>query len=149
MVARALKLLDVNGLEVLIIENVGNLVCPASYDLGEDLRVVLMSVTEGEDKPLKYPKMFKTADIVLISKTDLATAVGFDRATALDKLLAVVSGDAVDQVLARCCRHAESRHACCIGTVQEAQDTPFIVRGALEAIRVLDEPSGAPLPRIC
>jgi hydrogenase nickel incorporation protein HypB len=58
---------------------VGNLVCPAAYDLGESLRVVLLSVTEGEDKPLKYPATFHSADLVLISKNDLAEAVGFDR----------------------------------------------------------------------
>jgi hydrogenase nickel incorporation protein HypB len=83
MVARALKQMDLNGLELLIIENVGNLVCPASYDLGEDLRIVLLSVTEGEDKPLKYPPMFQSADVVIISKMDLAQACGYNRETAL------------------------------------------------------------------
>ena len=83
MVGRALKQLDLDGLNLLIIENVGNLVCPASYDLGEDLRVVLLSVTEGEDKPLKYPPMFQSADVVIISKIDLAQACGYDRETAL------------------------------------------------------------------
>src|ERR1035438_6845801 len=83
MVARALKELDLKGLDLLIIENVGNLVCPASYDLGEDLRVVLLSVTEGEDKPLKYPPLFQSADVVLISKIDLAQACGYDRDTAM------------------------------------------------------------------
>jgi hydrogenase nickel incorporation protein HypB len=72
MVAGAVKQLNLDGLELLIIENVGNLVCPASYDLGEDLRVVLLSVTEGEDKPLKYPPMFQAADIAVVSKMDLA-----------------------------------------------------------------------------
>jgi hydrogenase nickel incorporation protein HypB len=80
MVARALKQLDLTGLDLLIIENVGNLVCPASYDLGEDLRVVLLSVTDGEDKPLKYPPMFHTADVVLVSKLDLELACDFKRA---------------------------------------------------------------------
>jgi hydrogenase nickel incorporation protein HypB len=70
------------GLEVLFIENVGNLVCPSSYDLGEDLRLVLMSVTEGEDKPLKYPTIFNTADVAVITKMDLAAAVEFDAAAA-------------------------------------------------------------------
>src|SRR5262249_14116126 len=71
---------------LLFIENVGNLVCPASFDLGEDLRVVLMSVTEGEDKPLKYPKMFKRADVVVITKTDLAAATEFDRSRAVENV---------------------------------------------------------------
>jgi hydrogenase nickel incorporation protein HypB len=83
MVAKACQQLHLDGRRLLFIENVGNLVCPASYDLGEDLRVVLLSVTEGEDKPLKYPKVFKTADAVLVTKTDLASAAGFDRAAAL------------------------------------------------------------------
>lgn len=83
MVAHALEKLDVAGLETLFIENVGNLVCPASYDLGEAKRVVLLSVTEGEDKPLKYPVIFRNADLVLVTKIDLAAAVGFDREKAL------------------------------------------------------------------
>jgi hydrogenase nickel incorporation protein HypB len=83
MIARALKQLDLNGLGLLIIENVGNLVCPASYDLGEDLRVVLFSVTEGEDKPLKYPPMFQAASVIVISKMDLAAVCEFNRELAL------------------------------------------------------------------
>lgn len=86
MIARALKQLALDGLQLLIIENVGNLVCPASYDLGEDLRVVLFSVTEGEDKPLKYPPMFQAADAVVISKIDLAQACDFNRDLALVNL---------------------------------------------------------------
>jgi hydrogenase nickel incorporation protein HypB len=74
MVTKAMKQLDLDGLELLVIENVGNLVCPASFDLGEKLRVVLLSVTDGEDKPLKYPPMFHSANVVVISKLDLAQA---------------------------------------------------------------------------
>jgi len=80
MVARALQSLD---LAALVVENVGNLVCPASYDLGEDLRVVLLATTEGEDKPLKYPPVFSGADVVVVNKKDLAAAAGFDREAAL------------------------------------------------------------------
>ena len=86
MVAHAIERLDTRGLRFLFIENVGNLVCPASYDLGEDRRVVLLSVTEGEDKPLKYPVIFRNADLALITKVDLAEAVGFDRDKALASL---------------------------------------------------------------
>jgi hydrogenase nickel incorporation protein HypB len=86
MVGRALKQLDLSGLDLVIIENVGNLVCPAAYDLGEELRVVLLSVTEGEDKPLKYPPMFQFADVVVVSKIDLAEACGFDRPKLLANL---------------------------------------------------------------
>jgi len=86
MVSRAVKELALADLNLLIIENVGNLVCPAAYDLGEDLRVVLLSVTEGEDKPLKYPPIFQYADAVIISKIDLAAACGFDRGLAMSNL---------------------------------------------------------------
>lgn len=83
MVAKAASKLDLNNINLLIIENVGNLVCPAAYDLGEDLKVVLLSTTEGEDKPLKYPTMFKSAQIVIVKKIDLAEAVEFDREKAI------------------------------------------------------------------
>jgi hydrogenase nickel incorporation protein HypB len=86
MVSKAAGQLDLNKLDVLVIENVGNLVCPADYDLGEDLRVVLLSVTEGEDKPLKYPPMFHSANVAVVTKSDLATAAGFDRNLALANL---------------------------------------------------------------
>jgi hydrogenase nickel incorporation protein HypB len=71
------------GLDYLFIENVGNLVCPSSYDLGEKIRVALLSVTEGEDKPLKYPTMFNSADAAVITKMDIAEPCGFDRELAL------------------------------------------------------------------
>jgi hydrogenase nickel incorporation protein HypB len=79
-------------LDFLFVENVGNLVCPASYDLGEDLRVVLLSTTEGEDKPLKYPTIFNTSDMAIITKCDIADAVGFDRAAALASIDSVRPG---------------------------------------------------------
>jgi hydrogenase nickel incorporation protein HypB len=86
MISNAAAQLDLDKLDVLIIENVGNLVCPADYDLGEDLRVVLLSTTEGEDKPLKYPPMFHSANVAVVTKSDLADAAGFNRAQALDNL---------------------------------------------------------------
>jgi hydrogenase nickel incorporation protein HypB len=82
MVRTALDDWNVGELDFLFIENVGNLVCPASYDIGEELRLVLLSVTEGEDKPLKYPTIFNTADLAVITKMDLAEAVEFDLAAA-------------------------------------------------------------------
>jgi hydrogenase nickel incorporation protein HypB len=78
MVQKALEGWDLRNLDFLFIENVGNLVCPSSYDLGENVRLVLMSVTEGEDKPLKYPTIFNSADIAVVTKNDLAAAVEFD-----------------------------------------------------------------------
>ncbi len=82
MIDDALDGWTLDEIDVLFIENVGNLVCPASYDLGENLRAVLFSVTEGEDKPLKYPTIFNTADVAVVTKTDIADAVEFDRETA-------------------------------------------------------------------
>ena len=80
MVAQALNVLDPRPGSVLVIENVGNLVCPALFDLGEQARVVIASVTEGADKPLKYPQMFRAADLVLLSKVDLLPYLDFDTA---------------------------------------------------------------------
>jgi hydrogenase nickel incorporation protein HypB len=89
MVAAALDGWRLEELDFLFVENVGNLVCPSTFDLGEDLRAVLFSVTEGEDKPLKYPTIFNTADVALLTKTDLAVAVDFDRAAAYQSIQAV------------------------------------------------------------
>ena len=71
MISKAIKDLDLKSIDLLIIENVGNLVCPASYDLGEYMKVVLISVPEGDDKPLKYPGMFKRSGLMIVNKTDL------------------------------------------------------------------------------
>lgn len=101
MVAHALDRLDTADLDVLFIENVGNLVCPASYDLGETKRVVLLSVTEGEDKPLKYPVIFRKADLVLITKIDLAAAVGFDREKALAAIRQTAPGAQILELSAK------------------------------------------------
>src|SRR6202521_1397739 len=92
MVQNALKEWDLNQLDFLFIENVGNLVCPSSYDLGEDLRLVLISVTEGEDKPLKYPTIFNSADVAVVTKMDLAAAVEFDWHSAYGNIQAVRPG---------------------------------------------------------
>ena len=89
MVQSALEGWNLDELDFLFIENVGNLVCPSSYDLGEDLRLVLMSVTEGEDKPLKYPTIFNSADVALIAKIDLAAAVEFNAVAANRNIQAV------------------------------------------------------------
>jgi hydrogenase nickel incorporation protein HypB len=93
--------ISLEQLELLLIENVGNLVCPGAYDLGESLRVVLLSTTEGEDKPLKYAPIFHGADLVLITKIDLAEAVGFDRAAAHAAIARVAPHARVLEVSAR------------------------------------------------
>ncbi len=98
MVETALEGWNLRDLDMLFIENVGNLVCPSSYDLGEDFRVVLMSVTEGEDKPLKYPTIFNGADCAVITKTDLAAVVEFDRVTARTNIHSVRPGMEIFEV---------------------------------------------------
>jgi hydrogenase nickel incorporation protein HypB len=92
---------DTANLDFLFIENVGNLVCPSSYDLGEDLRLVLMSVTEGEDKPLKYPTIFNSADVAVVTKMDLAPAVEFDEHAAIANIQAVRPGMKILKVSAK------------------------------------------------
>lgn len=92
MVQNALQDWKMRDLDFLFIENVGNLVCPSSYDLGENLRLVLMSVTEGEDKPLKYPTIFNSADVAVITKNELSAAVEFDWETARKSIESVRPG---------------------------------------------------------
>ncbi|MCA9208481.1 MAG: hydrogenase nickel incorporation protein HypB [Planctomycetales bacterium] len=101
MVRTALVDWRLDDLDFLFIENVGNLVCPATYDLGEALRLVLFSVTEGEDKPLKYPTIFNTADVAVITKMDLAEVVEFDGAAARAAIEAVRPGMSVLEVSAK------------------------------------------------
>jgi hydrogenase nickel incorporation protein HypB len=101
MVQTALEGWNLSELDFLFIENVGNLVCPSSYDLGEDLRLVLISVTEGEDKPLKYPTIFNSADVAVVTKVDLAAAVEFDWQSAYGNIQAVRPGMPVFQLSAK------------------------------------------------
>ncbi|RMG65899.1 MAG: hydrogenase accessory protein HypB [Calditrichaeota bacterium] len=101
MIGRALKGWSLETLDLLFIENVGNLVCPASYDLGENLRAVLFSVTEGEDKPLKYPTIFNSADVAVLTKMDLADVAGFNRRLALENIQKVRPGMTVLETSAR------------------------------------------------
>lgn len=101
MVERSLAGWNLNEIDCLFIENVGNLVCPSSYDLGESLRVVLMSVTEGEDKPLKYPTIFNSADVAVITKMDLAEAVEFNLAEARHNIQSVRPGMGIIELSAK------------------------------------------------
>jgi hydrogenase nickel incorporation protein HypB len=101
MVARGLDAMSLDGVRVMFIENVGNLVCPAVFDLGETKRVVLLSSTEGEDKPLKYPPIFKSADLVLLTKIDVAAALGFDIATAVENIRRIAPQARLIQLSAR------------------------------------------------
>lgn len=101
MIGKALEGWDLADIDFLFIENVGNLVCPASYDLGEHQRVVLFSVTEGEDKPLKYPTIVNSADMAVITKIDLAEAAGFQRDRFCDALYGVRPGIPILEVSVR------------------------------------------------
>ncbi len=94
MVHAALHALDLRGVDILFIENVGNLVCPASFDLGQHRNVVLLSVTEGDDKPEKYPVMFRAADLVAVTKLDLMDAVGDFEPARAEKHLRKLASDA-------------------------------------------------------
>jgi hydrogenase nickel incorporation protein HypB len=101
MVDKSIGDWSLDDLDFLFIENVGNLVCPASYDLGESLRFVILSVTEGEDKPLKYPTIFNSADIAIITKSDLAEATEFSWETAEANIQAVRPGMKVIRLSAK------------------------------------------------
>lgn len=112
MMRSALGSIDLNAVDLLFIENVGNLVCPAETSLGEDLRVVALSVTEGDEKPLKYPRLFQTSDLLVITKIDLLPHVRFDAARAKAAARAIrpgigifetsaVSGEGIAPLLAR------------------------------------------------
>ena len=113
------------GLDVLFIENVGNLVCTSSYDLGEQLRLVLMSVTEGEDKPLKYPTIFNTADVCVITKMDLANAVEFDLHAARENIQSVRPGMQTIELSVKSGEGMESYFALLLGH-KKAQKTQTI-----------------------
>ncbi len=101
MVDRALAEWRLADLDLLFIENVGNMVCPSSYDLGEALRLVLLSVTEGEDKPLKYPTIFNTADVAVVTKVDMAEAAGCDLAAVRENIQRVRPGMPVLELSAK------------------------------------------------
>jgi len=101
MVGHALQDLSLQNNSILFIENVGNLVCPAAFDLGESYKVVILSVTEGEDKPLKYPDMFAAADLVLLNKIDLLPHLDFQVADAVANMRKVNPAVKVLQVSAR------------------------------------------------
>ncbi|MEP0985100.1 hydrogenase nickel incorporation protein HypB [Ekhidna sp.] len=108
MVWQAMEQIDLDGVELLFVENVGNLVCPSSFDLGEDFRVTLLASTEGDDKPKKYPKMFHTSDLMLVSKSDLLPHIPFSVEAAIKDArdvnpdiealqISSLSGDGMDQ----------------------------------------------------
>ena len=101
LIESSAKGLGCDDLDLLIVENIGNLVCPAEFDIGEDARAVVLSVTEGEDKPLKYPLMFQVADIAILNKVDLLPYLDFDAALAVDNMKKVHPGMPVFELSAK------------------------------------------------
>ncbi len=101
VIDRALESIDLDGLDLLIVENIGNLVCPAEFDIGEDKRVVVLSVTEGEDKPAKYPLMFRECDAMLLNKIDLLPYLDYDVPLVLDSVEKLHPGMPVYQISAK------------------------------------------------
>lgn len=101
VIAKALENFDVKQLDILIIENVGNLVCPAEFDIGEDVKAVVLSVTEGEDKPVKYPLMFRVCDVAVLNKIDLLPHLDYDRQAAVNYIHQVNSGMPIFELSAK------------------------------------------------
>ncbi len=101
VIGNAANNIDLDGIDLLIVENVGNLVCPAEFDIGEDARVVVLSVTEGEDKPLKYPLMFRVCDAALLNKTDLVPYLENDKKAAVKNILQVHPDISVFEISAK------------------------------------------------
>lgn len=117
LVQDALGRLPLEEADLLVIENVGNLVCPAGFDLGEDLKVVLLSVTEGDDKPLKYPAMFRNAKVLIVNKTDLLPYVNCDVA-ALERNALSINSEL--RLFETSCTSGEGLDAWCEWLVQRA-----------------------------
>lgn len=101
MAEKAIASINLEGIELLFIENVGNLVCPSSYDLGEDMKVALISTTEGDDKPLKYPAMFRRASVMVINKIDLLGLSDFDMAKVKKNALQINGGLKIFEISCR------------------------------------------------
>jgi len=101
VIANAAGSIDLDSTDLLIVENVGNLVCPAEFDIGEDARVVVLSVTEGEDKPIKYPLMFRVCDAALINKIDLLPYIEYDRNAVVKNILQIHPGMSLFEISAK------------------------------------------------
>ena len=125
MVASALGRLDLGALDVVLIENVGNLVCPAEFDVGAHARVMIASVTEGEDKPLKYPVMFRAVEVVLVNKIDLLPYLDFDLDLFRRNLLQVNPGAQVIEVSARTGEGLDAWHDCLSALLEAPAATPL------------------------
>ena len=101
VIEKAVGGLDLDGIDMLIVENVGNLVCPAEFDIGEDARAVVLSVTEGEDKPAKYPLMFRECEVALLNKIDLLPYLDYDKQKAVDYIHQIHPGMPIFELSAK------------------------------------------------
>jgi hydrogenase nickel incorporation protein HypB len=101
VIEKAAAELDLDSIDLLIVENIGNLVCPAEFDIGENARAVVLSVAEGEDKPLKYPLMFRLCDVALLNKIDLLPYLDYDREKAIKNILQIHPGMPVFEISAK------------------------------------------------
>lgn len=110
MIRDALEHIELDGINLLVIENIGNLICPSAWNLGEDVRVVVMSTTEGDDKPAKYPQMFAVSQVMIVNKLDLLSYVDFDLAKAKRQALAI---NPHLQIFEMSCRTGEGLDAWC------------------------------------
>jgi hydrogenase nickel incorporation protein HypB len=136
MVEEALGNWNLQELDFLFLENVGNLVCPATFDLGENLRLVLFSVTEGEDKPLKYPTIFNTADVAIITKMDLAEAAEFDAVEAHRNIQAVRPGMEVMEVSSKTGQNMERWLDFLLGKRSALRTLPWLLVGSAMRTRI-------------
>jgi hydrogenase nickel incorporation protein HypB len=101
VIEKAVTNIDLEAIDLLIVENIGNLVCPAEFDIGEDVRVVVLSVTEGEDKPVKYPLMFRECDAALLNKIDLLPYLDYDKQAAVEYIHQIQPGMPVYEISAK------------------------------------------------
>ena len=119
VIREAVSSVDLDAIDLLIIENVGNLVCPAEFDIGEDQRAVVLSVTEGEDKPIKYPLMFRVCDAVVLNKIDLLPYLDYDPKLVKDNINSIHAGVPIFEVSARTEENLESWVEWLVGKVRE------------------------------
>ncbi len=122
VVREAISGFDLDALDLILVENVGNLVCPAEFDIGEDFRCVVLSVTEGEDKPVKYPLMFRVCDVALVNKVDLLPHLEFDRELALENIRSIHADMEIFEVSARTDAGLEAWLDWLVGRVQAKRD---------------------------
>jgi hydrogenase nickel incorporation protein HypB len=101
VIEKAVTNIDLEAIDLLIVENIGNLVCPAEFDIGEDARVVVLSVTEGEDKPVKYPLMFRECDAALLNKIDLLPYLDYDKQAAVEYIHQIQPGMPIYEISAK------------------------------------------------